>query len=277
MIITLLVIACIGGTCYIFFKNYQEKISAPVSCVSMVKSESSVEFRTSLNEVGILTNNSGSDDRFVLVINTLSDLDNMLMSLANYYIDEDFTVRDKDIRAKYNQMEDSKALAVEMINQYKLKSNSVWFDRSLGANDLYTTMSTYIVKYAEFVELLNLKVANKEVNRTSDFKFSMIDLYARVARVTFATLKTNEQSLRIVNSSENITRLQIYFQMENSYIVGGDVYSANALHFSENYFACDKESFAINFASNLNAVDGISATSTNLQRAVYYYKLVYGI
>ena len=277
MIITLLVIACVGGTCYIFFKNYKERISAPVSCASMVKSESSVEFRTSLNEVGLLTNDSGTDDRFVLVINTLSDLDDMLMALANYYIDEDFTVRDKDIRAKYNQMVDSKALAVEMINQYKLKSNSVWFDRSLGANDLYTTMSTYLVKYAEFVELLNLKVANKAINRTSDFKFSVIDLYARVARTTFSTLITNENSLRIVSRPENLTRLQIYFQMENSYIVGGDVYSSNALYFSENYNACDKEAFAINFASNLNAIDGISATSTSLQRAVYYYKLVYGI
>ena len=65
-----------------------------------------------------------------------------------------------------------------------------------------------------------------------------------------------------------------YLNTNNS-SVGDFSYLNN--NFIEYYAQCNKTSFATDLARNINTVTSINNNSTNEQRAVYYFKEIFGI
>ena len=163
-------------------------------------------------------------------------------------------------------------------DEYQLKYTSAYFKAygAKGANDLFKSLSRYLYTYADFILAISNNLQNSNLIQISDVKFVMIDIYANIVKETFSSVVFNESTeLYDIENLNNFVEIFKYFNLENSHLILGDIYSQNVINFVENYINCDKSAFAKNFASNLAISNSISDSSTSLQKAVYYFKQVF--
>ena len=276
LIIFLVVVLSVGGTCFIFFKNYKRKEAESASLASCINNMDKLD----LDIVDF-------DGKFVEIKKTNKNLEDSMFALSAYFIDDEFVIQNDDIISKIKSVNNSIGLASDMIAEYKIKSefknsdDKSYFDKELGRNDLFNAMCDYIVEYATLVSMINTDLEYKNINKQADMKFEMIDLYCRVAVNTFSEKETNEVTgISKVKDETNINILNNHFHLSTSYLTGADLTPTNTSYnnmFIRHYSVCDKADFAKNLSTNINSVTEITDQSTSVQFATYYFKKIYGI
>lgn len=272
-IIVLLVVASIAGTCYFFFVNIKKKNNTTSSISESLFSSEKNKFDTELKNVSTWVNSDGTDSRIELIIKTNNNLDDIVEVLASYYVESDTKINNERIAKSFNEVVESRDLLNKMLEEYKIKKASAFFNRHLGANDLYKQSSAYLVDYAVFANYLN---ASLQVNKASDLKFSMFEIYCNIVIDTFGNLNTSLDNV-IVNNSSNINKINSMFKIKNSYIVTSvSPFDKNINLFNKVYYQCNKMEFASDFARNISVVSSPNQT-TNEKLAMYYLKQIFGV
>ena len=276
LIIFLVVVLSIGGTCFIFFKNYKRKEAESASLATCINNMDKLD----LDIVDY-------DGKFEEFKKTNKNLEDSMFALSVYFIEDEFIIQDDDVISKIKSVNNSISLASEMISEYKIKSEFVnsddksYFDKELGRNDLYNAMCDYIVEYATLVSMINTDLEYKNINKQADVKFEMIDLYCRVAINTFSEKETNEVTgITKLKDMANINVVNNNFCLATSYLTHSNLTLKNSSYnnlFIRYYSACDKADFAKNLNQNVASVTEVNQQSTNVQLATYYFKKICGI
>ena len=129
LIIILVVVLAVGGTCFIFFKNLK---------IEEKSSESLIDYLYKADELKLEDVNY--DGRFDTIIETNENLEDCLFTLSAYLINENISVSDREIIKQLKEIENTLNLASSMIAEYNTKKTSEFYDKNLGRNDLYNTI-----------------------------------------------------------------------------------------------------------------------------------------
>lgn len=285
LIIALSVIAAVTLTCYIFFKNLNKVKETEVSLIEFSQGETKEKFNNNLTNTIAVINSDSSDTRFENVINSMEVLDGAMNSLSSYYINTNGVVKSKEVANALDLVKGSISLANSMISEYNIKAfirnedgeivgDNTYFNRHLGANDLYKCVSGYIINYAKLVKAVNNDLTG--INKSVDIKFSVIELYADVAINTFSDIETkagNRLEIKDANAiqlfNNSITWNGIQLQTRN-------IISDSNTNFINYYAISNKAELAKNFYTiylNISTV----VEPTNEQYVVKCFKEVFGL
>lgn len=275
-IVVLLVLGVIGGTCYFFFVNMRKRNTTTSSIAAYLESESKLDFNSDLNVVNSIMNGNKGDDRFGLIVTTNNRLDSIMAVVSSYYVSNNTQVVGKNIVKAFNATKGAKIQLQMMMDEYILKSrNSSFFDKSLGANDMYLQACTYLLNYAQSINLIQNTL---QVNRNSNVKFNLFDVYTHVVLETFN--QTNIEQLRTaplkVVSAASIKVMNNNLQFDGYSLKLKNPTSGVANNFDKYYSVCDSNEFARNLSSNVQTVTSAEQTS-NEKIATFYLKSIFGI
>lgn len=274
LIIVLLVLGAVGGTTYFFFKNNKKKSGDTGSLVNMLTSQQKLDFNNDLRKMRTIVNSDLTDNRLTVIIETNDKLDQVVYGLLSYYVDTNTTINNIPIKEQLDVVNVNRALLGDMIKEYNIKKDSVFFDRHLGANDFYKNASVYLVEYAKFTDMLN--DYTKVNNKNADIKFAMIEVYTDVVENTFSKVVKNAKNLNEIENASIISLINDKMFIDNSYIQSTQAYTANASNFVKYYNNCNKQNFASSLANNVTTVTSAEQANNELI-ATYYFKLIFGI
>ncbi len=276
VIISILVLGVIAGTCYIFYQNMKPE-KDPIVLVDYTKSEAKAKFNQGLVDVDMVLD-AVADNRLDIMITTHNNLDLIMNTLSIYVVADGGKIMDQGVINSLNNVSSARSKAQAMINEYKIKMESPFFPKSLGANDLYEQTSEYLTKYARLVIEINDYVRDLGVNAESDAKFNMFDLYANIVSRDFEEVTILDGSLSLVKDSANVSIINNHFKMNGNYININSPFSKVVNDFNAYYSKCDKKEFAKNFATNVNNIQSIVVgESTNEEIATFYFKRMCGL
>ncbi|MFQ6751978.1 MAG: hypothetical protein ACLRFL_00235 [Clostridia bacterium] len=276
IIISILVLGVIAGTCYIFYKNMKPE-KDPIVLVDYIKSEEKVKFNQGLADVDWYLSTVG-DNRLDLMLVAHDNLDSIMNSLSVYVVADGGKIMDQGVINALNNVSGARSNTQAMINEYKIKTTSPFFPMSLGANDLYEQASEYLTKYARLVIEINDYVRDLGINTESDPKFNMFDLYANIVSGAFEEVTILDGSLSLIKDSANISLVNNHFKINGNYLDISSPFAKATNDFNAYYSKCDKKEFAKNFANNINNVQSIVVgENTNEEIATFYYKRMCGL
>lgn len=283
ILIIVLILTAIGLTSYVFFINYKKDKDKEVSLIGFSQNISRQQLVTGLNKTISLieeenakkSTDAEKDFRFNTITATLINLEDIMDDLTSYYISNNYVIKNETIANSVRAINSNVILANNMTHEYnEIKSKSTYFDRYLGANDLYRTISNYIVNYSNLINLVNKNIS---VNKYADIKFSMIDAYCNVCIDTFSNIDLTKD-LYEVKSVENLAFINTYFSLNNGTLnIAGEAYNVNTNLFINNYQNCNKQDFAKHLKSYTTNATSLSACTTNELITAFYFKEVYGI
>lgn len=278
-IIFVLIIAAVGVGVYFFFKNYKKQVLDNVNLLDCIESENKQKIPTELTKVeNIVLAANATDTRFATIKTTISKLDDIAECLISYYVEDDFKISNEEVSNSAKVFNNSISVCNSMFVEYNKKADFVnskgesYFNKNHGANDLYAGLSSYIVNYSNFLNVINNNVS--VVNKASDAKFAFIDLYTRVAMNEFATFKKGAE-FRIIDDGKDIEIMNDILVLENNILEIENKYSHLVNQFVANYDNCNKTELANKLAENV--VDSITDKSTAEQKTGYYLKEICGI
>ena len=276
LLLVLIVAGAIGGTCYFFYTRIRANVDVFDSFSTFIYGSKKEEFDAKLSRVTEFT-----DDRFDLVITTNDKLEDIAINL-NYHLlnANDYDIDQHLIVDLINNVNEEQDRADIMIDEYLIKTDSEYFDRDTGANDLYQQMSRYFVSFSNLLDTINSELDKTSITKNADAKFALIDVYTNVCSNTFSNLVTDSLGLRRISSANNINLVNQYINFQNGYITSTDTsdnFSYQSNQFIRNYEECDKDVFANNLAQNVSSIVNIDDNSSSLDRAVYYFKGVLNI
>lgn len=272
-IIVILVIAAVAGTVVLFFINRDKNDSVTGSIADFVYSDDNKLFNSNLQDMNKWVNSDSTDNRVELIIKTNNMMDEIVKDLSSYHIANNTQIDNEKIFRVFNGVVAAKNLLGNMMSEYKIKKDSTYFNRHVGANDFYNQACVYLVNYAEFANYINTYLG---VNRQVDLKFTMFEVYCNVVMTTFNTTKT-ENSKVVVESTSNINKINQVMVVENSFIdTSVNQFAIEISQFNSAYYTCNKVEFAKNLASNISAVSSVNQ-DTNEKIATYYFKQIFGI
>lgn len=277
-LITIIILGAIAGTVFIFFKNYKENIDSSKAVVDFVYDARQDTFKTSLEGVNETLKATESDYRFDLILETYQKLNDSVITLSSYLETYGDKVDDEKIVKKLTDVKNSRGTAESMIAEFNLKSSSTYYNKKLGANDLYEQMTTFLIKYAQLTKEINYQLDDSLIVKNADIKFAFIELYCDVVINDFSNLGA-EEGLRIIQNKINIELMNLKFQLTDgsvSGLVNGEYNYLNN-YFIKYYSSCNKIQFAKNLAQNVNSVKSISESSTDEQKATFYFNAIYGM
>ncbi len=278
-IVVLLVLAVIGVTCYFFFKRVEEKNNTTEPLATMLYSQSNKDFNQSLITMSDWVNEDSTDNRVDLLIRTNTNLDNIVATLSSYYVAQNTQINDEEIAKALKSVNASRSLLKSMIQEYNIKvssTSSQYFNRHTGANDFYQQACVYFVNYANLANLLNSRL---NVDRISDLRFNMFEVYCNVVINAFS--ETNAATVGstgwvMITNANNINVLDYYFRVYNLHIMtNGHSFDSSVNAFNYYYSISNKAVFANEIGENISNVN--AATGTNEEIATYYFKVIYGI
>lgn len=287
IIIVVLVLLVIGGTVFLFLKRDRENNITTSSIERYLSSTTKVEqIDKGLVSVASIVNSDGTDNRMNLINNTNNKLNEIIRTLITYYVKDNTQITNEKIYKKFAEVQGQQSLLLSMLNEYNIKKDSSFFNRHIGANDLYIQSCNYLYNYAELAQLINDSV---KVNKVSDAKFNMFELYTIIAKQTFNKENIEEISGRktLLKEYDDLTLMNSVVKLKNGNLVKIEnegtafenvtiLLSINNNNFNKHYQKCNKEVFANNLASNVQTVNTASQ-STDEKLATYYFKLIYGI
>ena len=274
-IIILLVVGSVVATVFIFFKNYNEKQIKEVNLVSVLNAKEKEKFDHGLNSVLTILDSHGKEEWFADVKMVSDNLDESLYVLTSYYADNNGKVKDKEVSITYSSMITTRNTLIDMFEEYCKKSTSIWFPAVVGANDIYSAVSNYLVKYAKLIKAVNDNLIKSEnFDSTSDIKFSLIDLYSRITVDAFDKL-TIKNDLQIIENDSNVDEINKSFKFNNFYIDNENAFSLSALKFIQNYNECNKELFAENFVENLVLATGFDEKASKEIKTAFYFNEIF--
>ena len=218
LLITILVIASVGGTCYLFYQNLTKQEDS-FACVSefLIGGDKS-ELHSNLITINNTLKDLG-DDKLEVVIDTCDRLDNITLSLSQYLIvAKDYNVDQNKIVKYLNATEQKQSKLENDIVEFNLKSTSNDFNKILGSNDLYKSACNYINSYCDLIEVMNREIDNIIKNKSEDVKFSIYEIYYNSCRLVFTSFNSsisveisNKLNMIFLNSKfefDDITLLQ---------------------------------------------------------------------
>lgn len=277
LVIIVLVVGAVAGTCYFFYSHMREQIDASASVGEFVYGVKNKDFDAKIERVNGLANS-----RFDLIITTDSKMREMT-TILNYYlinakeksVDEDRIVdRLNDIYSLQDRIDD-------VMDEYIVKCDSASFDRMAGSNELYDALCSYMVAYADLMNIINSEIVDVLPYANADINFSMIDLYVNVVTNTFTNVTNNINGLRQIANSANINLVNTYLKFEDGRLNTGNSsfgdYSYLNNNFIKYYSQCNKTDLASDFARLVNNTTSIANNSTNEQRAAYYFREIFGM
>jgi len=290
--IVALVAACVAGTCFVFFKIFNNKKDKEINVADVVCSTEKVKFTKKVEFIDKCVNVEETDARFSKLLEVDTNLTEMLLVLSYDYAEEDFETNDEKLAGTYNQLENSIKDVEAIIDEYTKKATTktvdgvinedfskiefTIFPKNVGANDLFVAMSRYIVNYAKFVQVLNSRTMAKVNFGNQDAKFHYIEIYTNITINTFSELDgetrlTVAKDLKNINAIDNIINNNVKFNLEEN------AFGSNAVEFVNNYSNCDKTEFCKNLADNLASVKSVTENSTAIEKVTYYFNKVYGV
>lgn len=276
MIIVVLVLAVIGGTCYFFFQKHDEKDNTTESFATFLNSESNEKFKNNLSNISDLVNSDSTDARFEIIMETNKKLETILSVLTSYHVENETQINDEKVAQRLQVVKGKKSTILSMMAEYEKKATSSWFKRHLGANDLYIKSCEYLVETAKLSNLIN---NNLNVNKNVDVKFNVFEIYCNVVINTFSDVNTENKSTSnvVILDPSNINLLNDSLTISNSFVQTG-VYSfaIQFNKFNEAYASCDKNAFALNMKENIESVTTVEQ-ETKEKIATYYFKLILGL
>lgn len=285
IIIALLVIAAVTVTCFLFFYNYNKNKQTEVSLTNVYQSEDRITFNKNFTStVTTIINSDHTDYRFDLIEDTINNLDNSMQFISSYFVENDFVIISSDLANLAEAVNASVSLANSMMNEISIKAfirnddgdivgNNTFYNRHLGANDLYKCTSKLLVNYANLIK----EVQNHlEFNTDVDVRFSVIELYSDVVINTFANLKENA-TLEEISDSSNINLMNACLNW-NGYelVTNTSMFSADNYEFIKYYNLSNKTELAKNLNNIYANINGV-VNPTDEQYAVIYFKEVFGI
>ncbi len=273
LLILVVVVASVGGTCYAFYKNYTARKSSFNYVSAFLTSGARTEFDGNLTKT---RNLAGS--RFNLIINVSNDLEDIADTLNTYLtIANKFEVDENAIIAKLEKTSLARNRANEHMQEYFIHcEQSQYFNHSTGANVVYNSVCEYLVSFADFILNLNNAVGTY-VDVSSDVKFALIDLYARVVLNDFNDIEVGSDKVTNIKTTSNINLLVNNVEFENGYLVGdlNSTFGLNAVKFAKTYGSCDTNALATQL---FDLVNRASASSTNInEKVAYLFKQIFSI
>lgn len=278
-IIVLLVLGVVGVTCYFFFKKVEERNNTTEPLATMLYSEGKQNFNQALIDMNTLVKNGSTDNRLDLIVKTSENLDDIVKVLSSYYVAQNTQINDEQISKALNKVNSSRSLLNSMLQEYNLKvtsTSSAYFNRHTGANDFYSQACVYLINYATFANLLN---SSLNVNRVSDLRFNMFEVYCNIAINAFSETKISTigtDKCVVISNQTNINVMNQYFHIENLHIITSvHAFDASVNAFNAYYSISNKIAFANDLSSKVVSVT--TAMGNNEEIATYYFKLIYGI
>jgi len=286
-IIALMVVAAVTFTCYMFFKNLKQEKELETSLIEFSESGKKENFNTELEKTINIVNSDKTDNRFEVMQITLNNLDSSMQVLSSYYIDSNGVVKDKEINNAVSAVYISISTASSIMSEINIKAflrnedgeitgDNTYYNRHLGANDLYRSVSNYIVNYSKLIKLVNKNITS--VDKSADIRFSAIELYSDVAINTFSNIKQDIEfyeiadyaNINLINSAITWSGYRLNLAADVS------LFDVSVYNFSKYYNLCNKESLAKNLNSICSNVSGV-VNPTNEQWAAIYFKEVFGL
>ena len=200
-IIVLLVLGAVCGTTFIFFRNYKNENNTTASICELLQSEKKMGFNDALETTSDIVDSDGTDKRMNLIVETNNMLDEIVFDLSAYHIKAQTKIKDKALTKSLNQLNESRTLLANMLEEFNIKKDSAFYDRHLGLNDLYQQSCVYLSNYASFANILN-KIT--DVEKSSDIKFATFEVYANVVKRAFSNINRGSSIVVIDDSSPSI-------------------------------------------------------------------------
>ena len=271
ILIVVLVVASVGGTAYLFYKNLKPEADYLTSLNEYTNNSSNVKFSNNLQGV-VEKTQSVADNRFDLLLTTNNKLNQCLDCLSPYYIVyKNYDIDKKAINKQFSNVKSLQAQAINVMDAYLTKITAQG-ELSSGANPSYEAICAYFVNYANFINLINSQISKMGVDRTADLKFSAIEVYCNVCANTFNSI--SKQSVEIINVYA-ISQLNVCVKFKDSFLdLTNDFSYLNNL-FVKIYDSCNKNEFALHFM--LYYTQGEQDSSSKEMQAGYYFKTVFGV
>lgn len=272
-IIVVLVLATVVGTCVLFFVNRKKNNTTTSSIAEFLFAEENEKFNEKLANMDSWVDSDGTDNRVELILTTNLMLDEMAKDLSSYHIANGTKITNEKIFNAFKNVQSSKNLLVKMMDEYKIKKDSTYFNRHTGANDFYAQACVYLINYAKFNNYVNV---NLNINRNVDLKFSVYEIYSNVVMNTFSKTKTLS-SLVLVDNAQNLNKLHEIVSMDNSFIeTNVNQFAIEITLFNNAYYETNKVNFANNLTQNISSVTTADQSSKE-KLATYYFKQIFGI
>ncbi len=286
LIVSIVVVGAIVGACILFFQNKNKVEDSTTSLLGFLQNENKQEFDSNVQKVSSLVNSDSLDERFNLIIEINQTLDNSFAELITYLIDDNVTVESKEISSNLYSVISVRSYSKAMIEEYVIKANHKidgnlsLFDRHVGANDLYRTITNYTKNYAKLVSSVNAYLDNIVENKSADLKFNMIDVYTRVVQNTLSNLEDNTAGWVVLKDVDNLNVLREnnVLNYKNSFIdTDANMFSSKVSNFNNYYDQCDKNEFCKNLATNVKTIEDIKEGFKTHEIATYWFEKVLGI
>lgn len=277
LMIVIVIVASVGGTCYVFYTNLSERRESFSAVDSFLNSSVQADFDSNLTRIEDISGN-----RFNTLIEINADLEDITRTLIPYLTiirDREEDIDETAIVEALETMENSRDSANILMEDYFIHiGHTPSFNVMTGANASYRDICAYLVDYAEFILLMNNTITSY-MDSTSDVKFSVIDLYSRVIINDCSRLIQNSDNITVINSTSNINILITNVNFSSGYLMKGDDISVSfnsyANKFITDYALCAKQTVA-NDLSNL--ITSASENSTNInETTAYSFKQMFGI
>ncbi len=285
LLILVLVVASIGGTCYFFYKNLTVKKDSYALTSNFLLSGDKDEVYSDLDKIHLQLADLG-DSRFVEPIKTINNMDAIASGLANYLIDaKEYDLDENKIASNLNTLIAKLNSVSNMIEEFNIKAKNVEFNKTTGANDLYKGVANYIVAYCGLIDSMNNEVNKILVNKNVDLKFAIYEIYSNSCKRIFGEFNTENSLVSVVNEG-NLSFFNRTFNFVADTNLQGNHnngFSIERNKFLSAYNKCNKSDFAYNLVApdynNLDFVDGMTEeealTNTDEVLATYYFKRIF--
>jgi hypothetical protein len=206
--------------------------------------------------------------------------------LSSYFVADGYIVKSNEVSSLVGSVNSSVNLANSMMYEIDIKayirnkdgdieSDNTFYNRHLGANDLYECSAELVVDYAKLIKEVGNCV---DFNKDLDVRFSVVELYADVAIDTFSNLK-QDATLSEISNYNNINLMNSVMVWEGSKLklsATTSMFDSDVFNFIGCYNNCNKTELAKNINSiYLNISEVVNPNAE--QRAVVYFKEVFGI
>lgn len=276
LVIILLVFASVGATCYLFYRHLTRRQDSQVYISSYLYSSSRVEFASQAEDLI-----SSTGDRFVSLNTTKENLDEILSTFNSYLIvAKDYDVEENEIIDRLDSFLALQNEVSSMITSYMNRLSSPSFNPITGANEILLQFSNMNVAYANALMYVNSELDKLNIVKNADVKFSMIDLYLNIVTTTFENTLVNSSGVRVIENSDNINLINEHFRLENSILITPSSttnFESYNNSFILHYSYVDKASFAENLAHNIAQIGGYNDNLSEIEKASYYFKMIYRI
>lgn len=277
LMIILLVLASIAGTCYFFYRHLTRRQDSQAYVSSYLFSSANVEFDGKVDDLIELT---GS--RFSNLETTRTNLEEILSTFNTYMISvKNHDVDENEIISRFDNYLALQNEVSNLIDSYINRvNNSDIFDPNTGANEIVVQFCNMNLALADTLMFINSELDNLEINKDADLKFSMIDLYLNIVLTTLDDTTLDINGLQVIRNEINLTTINNFFELENSIIItpsNTTNFESDNNNFILHYENVDKVNFAENFADNINRINVYSDNLSETEKAIYYFKAIYNL